>query len=140
MRMTIDGACHCGRIRYEADIDPDNVIICHCPDCQTNSGAPYRANVPVLLANFRLTGEPKVYTKTGGSGAKVNLSFCGACGSAMFSTKAEGATVHNLRLGSVRQRAELVPKAQYFCRAAMPWVFDLAAIPRSEDSRPVKRA
>lgn len=140
MRMKIDGACHCGRIRYEAEVNPDLVIICHCTDCQTSSGAPYRANVPVLLENFRVTGTPKIYTKTGGSGAKGNLSFCGECGSALFSNKAEGATYVNLRLGSVRQRAQLVPKAQYFCRSAMPWVFDLAAIPRSEDSTPVQRA
>ena len=53
MRMKIDGACHCGRISYEAEVNPDLVVICHCTDCQTSSGAPYRANVPVLLENFR---------------------------------------------------------------------------------------
>jgi hypothetical protein len=138
MRMKIDGACHCGRISYEAEVNPDFVVICHCTDCQTNSGAPYRPNVPVLLENFRLKGEPRTYVKTGGSGAKARLSFCGDCGSALFSTKAEGATHHNLRLGAIRQRAQLVPKAQYFCRSAMPWVFDLAAIPRSEDGTRVR--
>jgi hypothetical protein len=94
--------------------------------------------VPVLLENFRLTGEPRTYVKTGSSGARVALSFCGECGSALFSSKAEGATYLNLRLGAVRQRAQLVPKAQYFCRSAMPWVFDLAQIPRSEDGTPVR--
>ncbi len=68
MRMKIDGACHCGRISYEAEVNPDLVVICHCTDCQTNSGAPYRANVPVRLENFRLKGEPKTYVKTADSG------------------------------------------------------------------------
>ncbi len=45
--MKLDGGCHCGTIRYTARIDPDTVVICHCTDCQTISGAPYRANVPV---------------------------------------------------------------------------------------------
>lgn len=138
MRMKIDGACHCGRISYEAEVNPDLVVICHCTDCQTNSGAPYRANVPVLLENFRLKGEPKTYVKTGDSGRKGRLSFCGDCGSALFSNREEGATYVNLRLGSVRQRAQLVPKAQYFCRSAMPWTFELSQIPRSEDGTSIR--
>src|ERR1700742_178026 len=50
--MKIDGACHCGRIRYEAEADPRRTVICHCTSCQTMSGAPYRVNVSVLARNF----------------------------------------------------------------------------------------
>jgi hypothetical protein len=28
--MKIDGGCHCGRVTYEAEIDPDKAAICHC--------------------------------------------------------------------------------------------------------------
>ena len=45
-RMKIDGACHCGRISYEAEIDPADVTICHCTDCQTLSGSAFRTVVP----------------------------------------------------------------------------------------------
>ncbi len=37
--MKIDGRCHCGYITYEAEIDPEKVMICHCSDCQTLSGS-----------------------------------------------------------------------------------------------------
>ena len=40
--MRINGACHCGEITYEVRVDPARTIICHCTDCQTISGAPYR--------------------------------------------------------------------------------------------------
>ncbi len=129
-RMKIDGGCFCGAISYEAEVRPENVIICHCTDCQATSGAPFRANVPVLLDKFTLSGTPKTYVKTGGSGNKVVLSFCGDCGSALFSNRLEGATFINLRLGGVRQRAQLVPRSQGFCDDSMPWVWDLAAIPK----------
>ncbi len=128
--MHIDGACHCGRVRYTAQVNPDNVVICHCTDCQTISGAPYRANVPALIGKFTLTGEPKIYEKIGSSGARIATAFCGECGSALYSARAEGATYLNLRLGAVRQRAELAPKAQGFCGSAMPWAMDISGVRR----------
>ena len=41
--MKVDGACHCGKITYEAQINPEKVAICHCTDCQTGSG---NADIP----------------------------------------------------------------------------------------------
>lgn len=46
--MKIDGACHCGDIRFEAEVDPGKVLICHCSDCQTLSGSAYRSVVPAM--------------------------------------------------------------------------------------------
>jgi hypothetical protein len=125
MRIEVEGRCHCGEINYTAKINPENVIICHCTDCQTVSSAPYRVSVPVLPENFQLSGEPKIYVKIGGSGAKIATRFCGTCGTALFSSKLENPTRFNLRLGAIKQRAELAPKMQGFCRSAMPWAWDI---------------
>jgi hypothetical protein len=132
-RFKIEGGCHCGKIDYEADINPNNVVICHCTDCQAISGAPYRASVPVLTGNFKLRGQPKTYVKTSDSGAKRVLAFCADCGSALYSTSLEDPRVYNLRLGSVKQRAKLTPRAQGFCRSAMPWAMDISGIPKIPD-------
>jgi hypothetical protein len=130
--MKIEGRCHCGAIRYEARIDPERVIICHCTDCQTISGAPYRANVPVATENFRLTGEPKLYVKTADSGRKITTAFCGECGAAIYSARPERGYL-NLRLGAVKERAELAPKLQGFCRSAMPWAMDITGVRKVEE-------
>jgi len=37
--MKIDGHCHCGQITFEAEVDPNSVMICHCTDCQRLSGS-----------------------------------------------------------------------------------------------------
>jgi len=128
-RMHIDGACHCGRVTYEAEVNPDNVIICHCTDCQTISGAPYRVNVPVLVELFRMKGEPKTYVKQGDSGREVTTAFCGDCGAALYSAAAHRAYI-NLRLGAVKQREQLAPRSQGFCRSAMPWAMDISNVRR----------
>ena len=44
--MKVDGACHCGRITFEAEIDPERVRICHCSDCQVLSGSAFRITAP----------------------------------------------------------------------------------------------
>lgn len=37
--MIVHGSCHCGRIRYEAEVVPHTVVICHYTDCQTLCGS-----------------------------------------------------------------------------------------------------
>ncbi len=135
-RVKIEGGCHCGAITYEAEVNPDNVIICHCTDCQTISGGPYRVNAPVLAELFTLRGTPKTYVKTGDSGRQVTTAFCGDCGAALYST-GDPRTV-NLRLGGVRQRAELPPKAQGFCGSAMPWAMDITDVRRIPERTPTE--
>jgi hypothetical protein len=129
--MKIDGGCHCVAIRFEASVSPKLVMICHCTDCQTMSGAPYRVNVRVLRDRFRIEGEPRRYTKTAASGATVETAFCGVCGTPLYSFK-DGSDSINLRLGIVAQRAQLTPALQGFCESALPWALDIRAIERVE--------
>ena len=37
--MHVTGKCHCGKIAYEAELDPAGVAICHCSDCQMLTGS-----------------------------------------------------------------------------------------------------
>jgi len=125
--MRIDGGCHCGEITYEARVDPDRVVICHCTDCQAFSGAPYRVSVPVLVENLTLRGEPRTYVKHGDRGAEVTQAFCPRCGSSLYSQKDPSYVF--LRLGGVRQRADMPPKLQGFTRSAMRWAMDIREVP-----------
>jgi len=125
--MKIDGKCHCGHIAYEAEIDPSQVYICHCTDCQAISGTAFRWAVPVAEAAFTLlSGKPKTYIKKSESGATSHQLFCPECASPLYSFSAgDGPKFLNLRLGTARQRAELKPKAEYWCRSAQPWAANL---------------
>lgn len=58
------------------------------------------------------------------------LAFCGDCGTALYSTSSdETPQTFTLRLGWVRQRAELPPKRQGFCHSALAWAMDIRAVP-----------
>ncbi len=133
--MRVDGICHCGRITYQADVDPEKAFICHCTDCQSLSGSAYRTVIFAEDSGFELlSGEPKVYIKkTADSGKDRIQTFCGDCGSPIYSTSvAEGPKMLGLRVGTLRQRAELPPLAQYWCRSAQDWVSDIGGLKKVE--------
>jgi hypothetical protein len=128
--MHVDGECQCGRIAYEARVDPMRSAICNCTDCQKFSGSPWRASVPAKAEDFRLLrGTPKTYVKTAESGTKRLQAFCGDCGSAIYATTAENQTIFNLRLGALKQRAALPPKRQIWMDSALPWAGDISEVP-----------
>jgi hypothetical protein len=127
--MRINGSCHCGQITYEADIDPDGVRICHCADCQQLSGSAFRAVIVAARDKFTLlTGEPKTYVKTADSGNKRSHAFCGNCGSPVYACALSDPPSYTLRIGSIRERVQLRPNKQIWCRSALPWVTALDAV------------
>jgi hypothetical protein len=127
--MKIDGRCHCGEIELEAEINPDITNICHCTDCQTISGAPYRVSVVASTRGLSVSGTPKQYQKRGDSGDLVVTNFCGTCGTALYSFKGEKPAFIFLRIGPIRQRAALKPTKQGFCGSALPWATNIADVP-----------
>lgn len=127
----VDGRCHCGAIEFEAEVDPQKIVICHCTDCQAFSGAPFRvsAMTPEDALGIR-KGKPKLYVKTGESGRQRAQGFCGDCGSALYATSVgDGPKVYALRVGVLSQRATLKPKAQIWQRSALAWLDEIAALP-----------
>ena len=87
---------------------------------------------------FRLlTGKLKFFNKTADSGTIRALAFCPECGTRIYArTVGEGTTFFGLRTGAIRQRDQLTPKVQVFCRSAQGWAADLGAIPRFEAMPP----
>jgi hypothetical protein len=133
MPMKVTGRCHCGRISFAAEVEAERVRVCHCSGCQTLSGSAFRTNVPVISGTFALhSGEPKTYVKTGDSGNKVTHAFCGDCGSPIYSLTTAEPRGYSLRVGTLDQRAELMPARQIWCRSALPWSMDLTGTAQTE--------
>ena len=131
--MRVHGNCHCGAIAYEAEVDPARAVICHCIDCQTLSGAAFRASVPAKVEDFHLLkGTPRTYVKTAESGNRRLQAFCGDCGSPLYATDAVGAKTYNLRIGVMAERAALPPQREIWCESALPWARDVLPLPKTD--------
>jgi hypothetical protein len=132
--MRITGRCHCGQVSYEAEIDPERVSICHCTDCQSLTGSPFRVTALTGRDQIRQTGAPpKLYEKRGDNGAIRLQYFCPNCGSPLFAT-GQGAAFETwgIRWGSIDQRAELTPSRQKWTRSAAPWIGEIGDLPGSQ--------
>jgi hypothetical protein len=131
--MKIDGECHCGKVAYQAEVDPDTLVICHCTDCQILAGSAYRAVIPTSAESFvMLRGEPKIYIKTAESGVKRAHGFCGDCGTPLYACAPTNPDRYGLRIGAIKQRAELHPVQQIWCRSALLWAMNLSAVPKDD--------
>jgi hypothetical protein len=132
-RMKIDGHCHCGKITFEAEVDPTALTICHCTDCQTLSGSAFRVNIQAPAEHFvLLSGSPKSYVKTAESGNKRLHAFCGDCGTPIYACAPDNPQTFGLRAGTITQRAAFSPRRQGWRRSALDWVDTLAAVPATE--------
>ena len=134
--MKINGKCFCGSIAYEAEVDPDKVAICHCTDCQTNSGTAYGVVAGVIDDQFELlSGDLKTIDKVADSGAVRSLAFCPECGTRIYAKPAdENSGFFGLRAGTIIQRDQLIPKFQLWCRSAQPWAV-IESIPKYDTQR-----
>jgi len=131
--MKVEGACHCGYITFDAEIDPEGVRICHCTDCQTLTGSAFRVNVQTRADEFHLrSGEPTVYIKIAESGNRRAHVFCPRCGTPIYAAAPNDTQTYGLRVGTLKQRALLSPKQQIWYRSAQPWVADLRGLPHIE--------
>ncbi|ARP81991.1 aldehyde-activating protein [Bordetella genomosp. 8] len=132
--MKVQGQCHCGAIRYEAEVDPAAVSICHCTDCQRMSGSIFRVSIPAPAEHFRIVkGEPRRYIKTADSGARRVHAFCEHCGSPVYSSAVDNPTSYSLRLGALDQRNELGrPSKQIWARRRVDWMPPLEDVPAVE--------
>jgi hypothetical protein len=135
--MHIDGACHCGKVSFTAQIDPDKVMICNCTDCQVLSGSPFRTIVPAPIVSFRINGQTRSYVKVAASGAQRAQVFCPECATPLYSSAVENASQVILRLGCVKQRARLKPVLQLWQCSTAPWLAELGSIPGVQTQLPL---
>lgn len=122
--MKVEGACHCGAIQYEAEVQPGTTTVCHCEDCQAQSGSVFRANIAAPAASFRLVkGTPRTYIKIAASGNRRVLAFCDVCGSSLYACAPENPPTYTLRIGTLKQRQELgTPQRQIWTQRRHAWV------------------
>ena len=118
----IVGGCLCGQVRYSGTADPMFTGVCHCKDCQKETGAAFNIVVAVPQAALTIQGSPKTYAHKGDSGKEVVAKFCANCGSTILSEPEVLPGVSIVRAGTLDDTSWLKPTMEIFCDSAQPWV------------------
>ncbi|MEM9763783.1 MAG: GFA family protein [Pseudomonadota bacterium] len=129
--MIVHGRCHCGEITFEAEVDPEEVFVCHGEDSRVLSSSAFLTVVPCRRnAFFPLAGTPRFYIMKAEGGGRRALAFCGTCGTAIHSTDADdrGADFI-LRTGILVEAATLSPRHQTCTESALPWLGTIPGLP-----------
>ena len=115
------GGCLCGAVRYESAGEPLFSLLCHCRDCQHQSGSAYVAAMRVPAAGFRVTkGEPRLYVSSSDAGNRVTRAFCPDCGCPLFIRVSTRPEIVGLRVGSLTTRVSFAPRPILLSKARSP--------------------
>jgi hypothetical protein len=119
--MERTGGCACGAIRFRVTAPLLGVGMCHCTDCQKASGGGPNYVGLVSTTAFEVTkGEAKVFRTKGDSGDEVGRTFCGECGTPLWSIPANLPFVP-VKLGSFDDNSDLMPEMHLYTASAPRW-------------------
>jgi hypothetical protein len=120
---SIVGGCLCGAIRYSSSVAPVATAVCHCRDCQKQTGTSFSILLGIPRAGLRLAGDaPQCIETPGTSGLGVSRAFCGRCGSPIFSDARTTPELLWLKAGTLDDSASLQPDVHLWCGSAQPWL------------------
>src|SRR6476659_2784288 len=119
----LNGSCLCGSIRYSCDAEPVLTAICHCPNCQKQTGTSFSLLVAVPKASLKIEGQTlKTFDDVGESGLPVRRRFCGNCGSPIMSYLEAMPDLEFIKSGTLEDTSWLNPTMEVWVETAESWV------------------
>jgi hypothetical protein len=115
------GGCLCGQVRYSANADPVFVGVCHCKNCQRQTGTAFSVLVGVPNSALSIQGQLKTFHDTGDSGLRLERNFCPECGSPIFTDVAAIPGVAFIKAGTLDDTSWLDPKMHIYCDSKEQW-------------------
>jgi len=117
------GGCQCGAIRYEVTGAPKRLVVCHCSNCQRQSGSAFGMTVVVSEADFRLTkGNLKTYASKSAAGREKLGTFCPECGTRIYHKLELRKGAVSVKPGTLDDTSWLKPEMHLWTSRKQPWV------------------
>lgn len=118
----IQGSCMCGQVRYISESEPRMQVVCHCPDCQKQTGTAFSVNVLVPTESIVFEGSARrQYVGTGSTGKPVTRNFCGNCGSPLSTEMVGFGNLAAVKAATLDDDSWVKPEIQIWCDTAKPY-------------------
>jgi hypothetical protein len=117
------GRCLCGGVSYRAEAEPLAQAVCHCTDCQHQTGSAFSPVVVVPRAALTLEGSTLASFTTIGDqhSTETQRQFCSACGSPIVSFVGATPDLAYVKAGTLDDMSWFEPTVEVWSRSAQPW-------------------
>lgn len=130
---TQSGGCQCGQVRYQLHAGQHQLNVCHCRDCQLQSGSAFGMSLVVPKSIFQVTeGKLSHFLTESASGREKTCAFCGHCGVRIYNTTSR---YRSIKPGTLDDCSWLAPQAHYWISQKQSWIrlpSDVACFETSE--------
>ncbi|WP_271438217.1 GFA family protein [Pontixanthobacter luteolus] len=131
MTQHLEGRCLCGAISYSVAGEPAGQLVCHCRDCQRQTGSACSTIMGVPAVALTINGEPSVFQHEGESGRSVKRFFCGDCGSPLFTEAEASPGVMWVKTGTLDNPDAFTPQVHIWCASKQSWL-ETGDVPAAE--------
>jgi hypothetical protein len=118
----LSGGCLCGKVRYSAIADPAITAVCHCKNCQKQSGTAFSTIVGIPREAFNVSGTLKTYEDVSETGNALHRRFCPECGSRVATDVSSIPNLIFVQAGTLDDTSWVEPTMQFWCASAQPWL------------------
>ncbi|CAN5299642.1 GFA family protein [soil metagenome] len=121
---SFEGGCLCGQVRYSVPEPPHAVAVCHCRDCQKQSGSAFSLIAMYPRDGVAISGTLSHIGVTSEGGNPVDRYFCGQCGSPIYSEvkSLRDAGLILIKAGTLDDPLRIAPGAHYWVSSKQDWV------------------
>ena len=133
-----EGGCQCGFVRHQFEGEPLGTAVCHCTECQRQSGSAFGMSLIIRKEALRLLrGTLKTYTRTADSGHVVAGAFCPECGVRIYNEPRWLDGIFTLKPGTLDDTSFLRPTMEVWTKRKHNWL-EIRGDVRSFESNPPK--
>jgi hypothetical protein len=125
------GGCQCGQSRSVLNGPWHRLNICHCLDCQRQSGSAFGISLVIPAETFALTaGALRTFELQAASGRTKTCAFCPECGVRIFNRTR---VLYSVKAGTLDDASWLQPDAHYWTRRRQQWLKPTDGLPRYQE-------
>ena len=121
--MTRSARCSCGQLSVIVTGEPQEVLLCHCFECQRYSGSAFGVSTYWPKASVQLiTGESRTFRRISDAGRWIERHFCSTCGDTVYWYVEFDLDGIGIPIGVFADPRSLTPISSYWHRSKHPWV------------------
>lgn len=114
--------CRCARLTVACSVEPMQVSVCHCLECQRRTGSAFGVQARFPRTAVTVEGAYRTYERVGEGGLWARYHFCPDCGSTVFYENEDVPEAFAIPVGSFADPGFPSPTRSIFEKRKHEWV------------------